>query len=143
MGVTCLVSWCKNEAVPRGKYCPIHGYGKQCQINGCTKKASRNYSLCYYHYETLKKYFYTKLSKDDRFWSHVKKGTPHECWEWVSGLNSGGYGFFWDGDSAILAHKYVYESIHGLTNSRIYHTCTNRKCCNPNHLTLENPRKKK
>lgn len=140
----CLVEWCQNPASsPRNRYCSIHGYGKQCQIPGCTKKASRNYSLCYRHYEHLGETFKRPSPKDERFWSHVKTGSKNECWEWGSCINSWGYGLFWDGESSIIAHKYVYESMHGLTSTRIYHTCTNRKCCNPDHLTLENPRKKK
>jgi len=59
------------------------------------------------------------------------------CWEWQSTLNKDGYGQFRVKDKFKLTHRFIYEYCHGeiCPDLTIHHTCYNRKCANPAHLT--------
>ena len=75
-----------------------------------------------------------------RFWSKVKKGKAHECWEWQARLKWNGYGDFYFKDyKNQRAHRLAY-ALHtncSLASSQwVLHKCDNRKCCNPYHLYL-------
>ena len=132
----CSVLWCLEKATQK-KYCDRHGYHKECQIIGCNNTATKNHSLCSKHYRErpdLRK----EIPKEERFWNFIKKTV--DCWIWT-GAKSTGYGFFWDGQGPIHAHIYSYVLCNHTIPKRLYHTCKNRLCCNPEHLSLINPRK--
>jgi len=75
-------------------------------------------------------------SVEERFWSHVDKRGPDECWPWTASLQEKGYGQFNVGDdSMVRAHRFSYELHYGpLGNDHALHTCDNRRCMNPKHL---------
>lgn len=60
------------------------------------------------------------------------------CWEWQGGLTKAGYGQISVQNKKLYVHRVVYallvgELVEGLT---IDHLCSNRRCCNPDHLEL-------
>jgi len=61
-----------------------------------------------------------------------------DCWNWLAGKNSDGYGNFKICNKEELSHRVSYiihnESIPERLN--ILHQCNNRKCINPKHLFL-------
>ena len=130
----CFVPWCDQEtASKRHKYCSEHGYGKACQIKGCTRRANRNYSLCVKHYEEFRHEF--SASREERFFSFIHKDVKSGCWLWRRCL-SNGYGMFYDGQTAIHASHYAYILKTGTVVKRLYNMCGNRSCCNPDHMSI-------
>lgn len=57
------------------------------------------------------------------------------CWNWTALLNSHGYGLFRK-DKIVSSHRFSYEYYVGPLKEGlvICHNCSNRKCCNPDHL---------
>lgn len=73
-----------------------------------------------------------------RFSDKVSVGAPNDCWEWKAVLIPGGYGQFWLDGKMRNAHRAALtlsgvEIPHGHV---VMHSCDNRKCCNPNHLSV-------
>jgi HNH endonuclease len=78
-----------------------------------------------------------KRAPVDRFRTKYKVAS-NGCWQWTSGLNSQGYGSFYDGEKHVGAHCFSYRQFRGpiapwLT---VDHVCRNRACVNPLHLRL-------
>lgn len=81
------------------------------------------------------------LSKEDteRFWQHVQRNANDQgCWLFTGSVNSKGYArFFLDGK-----HYYAIRISWKLagrevpSNLLIRHTCENKLCVNPDHLTI-------
>lgn len=70
-----------------------------------------------------------------RFWSRVSK-RGDDCWEWIGGRLSSGYGYFAIDHYNYMAHRVAYELLvapipAGLV---IDHLCRNRSCVNPLHM---------
>lgn len=70
-----------------------------------------------------------------RFWQNVARSDG--CWEWTGLLNTHGYGRFWPGHH-MVAHRYSWLLHHGhIPDGRVVmHSCDNRKCVSPYHLSL-------
>jgi hypothetical protein len=71
-----------------------------------------------------------------RFWNRVNRNAQHECWPWL-GAQRNGYGAIKHEGKVLSCHVVSYVihngSIpHGLI---VTHSCDNRICCNPTHLT--------
>ena len=80
------------------------------------------------------------ISAIDRFWEKVIIN-PSSCWEWQGCLVEG-YGQFWDGQSLVYAHRFLYKQMIGEVpiGLQLDHLCRNRKCVNPDHLEVVTPK---
>lgn len=70
------------------------------------------------------------------FWAKVSIQSPDECWPWLAGKTSSGYGAFWMDWKQMVAHRVAYELVNGPVPEglQLDHLCRNRPCCNPKHL---------
>lgn len=73
-----------------------------------------------------------------RFWSHVQKLGPNECWIWTGPIAEPGYGKIGSCGQRVYAHRLAWELANGPWDSGLFvlHKCDNKVCCNPNHLYL-------
>lgn len=72
-----------------------------------------------------------------RFWSKVKiVDDDTSCWEWQAGIQDG-YGKFHMPYGNERAHRVAYELEKGRIpeGEEVMHSCDNRKCCRPDHLS--------
>jgi len=90
-------------------------------------------------------YNYVRGTLEKRFWAKVKKGELDACWEWQASLDSRGYGNIGvprnDGTGRYImqrAHRIAFLLANGSIDIDLVvrHSCDNRRCCNPAHLSL-------
>ena len=79
------------------------------------------------------------MPADERFWRHVIKAGPDDCWLWTGGNSGNGYGRFRRGrksEGMIQAHVFSYELHNGPIQDGllVLHRCDVRGCVNPKHL---------
>ncbi len=75
----------------------------------------------------------------ERFWEKVEK--TDGCWLWRGHVSPEGYGKIWGGRELGIptgAHRVSYEIHKGEIPKGmvVMHSCDNRGCCNPDHLSL-------
>jgi len=77
------------------------------------------------------------LPVEERFWGKVQRCDAEECWPWLEGTTSDGYGRFGiTSEEVVGAHRFAYELIVGPIPAglTIDHLCRNILCCNPAHM---------
>lgn len=78
--------------------------------------------------------------KEKNFWNKVDKAG--ECWEWTGGFSGNGYGSFkikkLPINVSVGSHLFSYILHNGrVAEGRVVmHSCDNKKCVNPDHLSL-------
>ena len=74
----------------------------------------------------------------ERFWSHVDKKEPDECWLWNTEIKRS-YGWFkitikGKRHEFIASRVAMFLSGGDIKDKLVLHSCDTPSCCNPNHL---------
>ncbi len=71
------------------------------------------------------------------FWNKVNVRGPEDCWEWIAGTSSTGYGTFGLNGSLYKAHRISYAIAYGDPGEIcVCHKHDNPLCVNPAHLWI-------
>jgi hypothetical protein len=74
----------------------------------------------------------------ERIWAKVARGGIEECWPYMGGHDSKGYGSAGIRNNgkfkSYRCHRVIFEAVRGYSCSHVRHSCDNPPCCNPFHL---------
>jgi len=80
-----------------------------------------------------------RTKSEQRFCNNISKvETEYGCLEWKLSCDTGGYGKVTFKGKKFGAHRIAFEIFHKrliVEGMCILHSCDNRKCCNPIHLS--------
>lgn len=78
----------------------------------------------------------TRQHTVERLLRLVVHDTQRGCWLWCGSTQPNGYGAFSYRGRKRLAHRVSYELHHGAIpdGHDVHHTCSTRRCVNPDHL---------
>lgn len=81
---------------------------------------------------------HTAEQRTAAFWSRVSRSTPDECWLWIGGIGTDGYGVFSNKGHSTHASRAAWIFTNGAVQNKlsVLHKCDNPLCCNPSHLFL-------
>jgi len=79
-----------------------------------------------------------KRTMPDYFWSRVARGAPTDCWNWLFGKTTRGYGKSYFQGREQHSHRIAWIITNGEIPDGLFvcHKCDNPSCCNPSHLFL-------
>lgn len=121
----------------------MNGDGRVCSVDGCERPGElRGWCKMHYtrwqrHGDPTKRLRLMGAPAEERFWLKVDRRGPDECWPWIGGHDSGGYGSFGEAPGKpTRAHRFSYELLVGPIPDGLVidHLCRNRGCVNPTHL---------
>lgn len=77
-----------------------------------------------------------KRNPIDRLFAKIDVRGPDECWPWIGGMGTWGYGSFWLDGKNLNASRAVYLLLIGplFGAQQALHSCDNPPCSNPAHL---------
>jgi hypothetical protein len=76
------------------------------------------------------------MLREVRFWDHIQKRKPNECWPWRGRVSNSGYGAaYFNGRATSAARIALHLSGAFMPAGKfVLHSCDNKLCCNPAHL---------
>lgn len=75
----------------------------------------------------------------DRYAHRIQRCGEDDCWPWIGGTTTAGYGHSHRNSKHFYSHRAAYECAHGEDTAKgfvVRHSCDNPPCCNPRHLLL-------
>lgn len=114
---------------------------KECSIAGCVN-THYAHGLCNKHYQRMRKTGSVKHNGTERglpliFIEVALRYADNDCLIWPYSIGSHGYGQININCKVHAVHRLICEKAHGVPSKNLEaaHSCGNRKCVNPSHLS--------